>query len=506
MKVSTELFDLIKSMSRNEKRYFKLGGIQDGSTNYLLLFRVIDEQVVYNEAEIKEKFKEEKFVQQLHVTKNQLYNLVLKSLRTFHEKKSIDHKLNNLLLEATLLKERGLYAQSEKHLKKAKKLAEKYEKHLILLAIRKREVENILHFRGKELEKEVHQVFDQADESLHLINREYKCLRLQYGMMALYKKGIRFSQTDFDKQLNSLAQHPYLDSLPEKACTFRTEYSHLHAKSLYALMLGDILKTNYLLRQIVKLWESYPHYIKAFRRNYKVYLINYLQSCHVVANYNDFPNYLDKLKKLPSASVFEEVETFRNVSSLELLYYMNTMQYSKAIKLLPKIKKDLQKYDLQIDNAQVITLRYNIMVLLFATENYNESLDWLYEITEAPKTEVRSDLYRSCLIFQLVIQYELGNYQILEYLLASVYKKLNRGKKYRPYEKSMIKTLQKLIATTSKNQKNILLTEIKERLERIKEKYPQIFGLEEMIIWAQSRLEGKKFMEILGKVNSRNIN
>jgi len=43
MKPSTELFDLIKSLSKSEKRFFKLSSsLQTGDKNYLKIFDAID--------------------------------------------------------------------------------------------------------------------------------------------------------------------------------------------------------------------------------------------------------------------------------------------------------------------------------------------------------------------------------------------------------------------------------------------------------------------------------
>ena len=59
-KVNEALFELINSMTKSEKRYFKLLSSRHaigGENNYTLLFDKIDEQKVYNEEKIFKKFK-----------------------------------------------------------------------------------------------------------------------------------------------------------------------------------------------------------------------------------------------------------------------------------------------------------------------------------------------------------------------------------------------------------------------------------------------------------------
>src|SRR5688500_17153020 len=98
MKVTDDLLQLIKSLDQTEKRYFKIFATMhvkgSDDNKYVKLFDAIDKQNEYNEEQIREQFKDEKFLIQLHVAKNYLYNIILKSLRLYHSEKS---KLNELM-------------------------------------------------------------------------------------------------------------------------------------------------------------------------------------------------------------------------------------------------------------------------------------------------------------------------------------------------------------------------------------------------------------------------
>jgi len=50
MKPSTELFELIKSLTASEKRHFKLNAsLQKGNKNYIHIFEITDSQNVYDD-------------------------------------------------------------------------------------------------------------------------------------------------------------------------------------------------------------------------------------------------------------------------------------------------------------------------------------------------------------------------------------------------------------------------------------------------------------------------
>jgi hypothetical protein len=84
MKPSTELHDLIKSLTKSEKRFFKLhSALQSGDKNYLRIFDAIDKQKVYDEEALKKQFAKETFIKHLPSEKNHLYKLILKALRAY---------------------------------------------------------------------------------------------------------------------------------------------------------------------------------------------------------------------------------------------------------------------------------------------------------------------------------------------------------------------------------------------------------------------------------------
>src|SRR5574343_228621 len=111
MKPSDELFLLIKSLKQTEKRYFKIYAskhVIGDKNNYVRLFEVIDKQNEFDEEKIKKVFTGSNFIKQLHVAKNYLYKLILKSLRNYHSEISPDAELKNMLMDVEILYEKAL--------------------------------------------------------------------------------------------------------------------------------------------------------------------------------------------------------------------------------------------------------------------------------------------------------------------------------------------------------------------------------------------------------------
>ena len=133
MKPSTELFNLIKSLSKSEKRFFKLSSsLQSGDKNYLKVFDFIEKQATYDEDSLKSRFKNEVFIKHLPSEKNHLYKLIMKSLRMYSSGQSIGSVLAEDLKNIEILYNKALYKECSKFVTRAKATAQKHEKFYFL--------------------------------------------------------------------------------------------------------------------------------------------------------------------------------------------------------------------------------------------------------------------------------------------------------------------------------------------------------------------------------------
>ena len=109
------LFVLIKSLSKSEKRQFKLYvgrlGVNEGS-KFLMLFDILEKLSVYDESVILKKGIVKK--QQLSNLKAHLYKQILISLRLNPSHQDIRIQIREQLDFATILYHKGLYKQSLK--------------------------------------------------------------------------------------------------------------------------------------------------------------------------------------------------------------------------------------------------------------------------------------------------------------------------------------------------------------------------------------------------------
>ena len=74
-KVNESLHELIKYLSKSEKRYFKIVSSRHTigeENNYILLFDYLERQEIYDEEKLFEYFKGEAFLNKFSVTKKKI--------------------------------------------------------------------------------------------------------------------------------------------------------------------------------------------------------------------------------------------------------------------------------------------------------------------------------------------------------------------------------------------------------------------------------------------------
>lgn len=113
------LFDLVRSLTKNEKGYFRKYTSKTGQAsdkNYLLLFDAIDKQSQWDEPALVKKFSKGKFMKNFSEAKGYLRTHLLKALKEYHHKKSVKALIRENLDYVELLYNRGLYNLCAKYL------------------------------------------------------------------------------------------------------------------------------------------------------------------------------------------------------------------------------------------------------------------------------------------------------------------------------------------------------------------------------------------------------
>lgn len=499
MQVSDELFQLIKSLSKSEKRYFKLHSSMHGSDKkYVMLFEAIGKQTEYNEKEIVEIFKKEKFIRQLSVIKNYLYGLILSSLKSYHT--DIDSQLQGHLHGVTILYEKGLYRQCEKLIAQAQRLAEKYEKHWFLAELKRLELniirtqshlncntENITEY-NLALQGYINQ-YQNINEYLQLVDKI--CIHISQNNIA---------RNDLEKEeLERIIKHPLLRT-EKKAISTEALYRYNYIySSYYYYTTSDYAKSYLYIQKSIALLEANPAYKENKLEQY-ITTLNNLIICQLqLKHYHDVPQNIQKLKTISNSKKWLLQKWFYEIKLLEFDLYIKTGEFEKGLELIPLIQDKLHTEDATRINLS-LELIYHITLIYFGMGDYNNARINLNKILNDTAYDVRRDLYCFAWILQLIVHYELGDIDFINYKVKSTQQFLAKRERLYQSEKIIVDFFRTQMQKAETKKQHI------QAFKKLKKQFTEIIknpferkALDyfDFISWIDSKIENRSFSEIV---------
>ncbi len=501
MKVTDDLFQLIKSLDQSEKRYFKIFAtmhIKGSDENkYIMLFDAIDKQSEYDEAEIRKKFKNEKFLNQLHVAKNYLYNNILKSLRLFHSERSKLNELMDILRDVQILYEKSLYKQCRKLLDKAKKIAYTYEKHSHILAVLdwEKTLARTSAYANTE-EKDLLGFYDEINETMEKLRNINEYWKLTMNSFLLRKKQGEIRDKEELKKFNEIIKHPLLQT-ENKATSFQSKTFYFNIKGLYYFTNKDYKNLLNHCKKLVDLLEANPLLMK--EDNYIASLYNLLLVQIELRQYDDALNTIKKLRDFKSNSTAMQTRIFVTSYDTEINLYLRTGEFEKGIPLIKEIEEGLKKFGEKLNKESEVLFSFNIAYLYFGLGEYNSSLTWINKIINDKELTVREDIQCFARILNLLVHYELGNYDLIEYIMKSTRRYLSNKNKLNKFELITLNYIRKLINADIDDDKMFIYNEWKKELNAISDDILEIKAFEyfDFLSWLESKQGKKSFAQVV---------
>lgn len=449
MQPSKDLFRLIKSLNKAEKRHFKLVATQyTSSSNYVKLFDAIDKQTVYDEAKIKRKFKAEIFAKKLAATKYLLYELILKSMRGLYEGKSINNSLNAMLNSVEVLYQKGLYEQSRKVLNRANKLANKYEKTFLSYDILKWRKRLFSYITPDKVSREMEDLLKEDHIITRNLHNETAFVELMDKVRFL--KISRLPKVELDRHFEEIGNHPLMEC-EERALTFASKVHFYLIKSSCEQVQGNLETAFETLSKLLQLWNEHEKYIPTYTKLYTRSVSTYLQCGFQVKVDFDCTALLSRLQEIPH---FMNEQTTKQVVTVEILEFIACISRGDLLDCDCQVKKVCEALETSghlLDSAWLITVYYYISIYHFLKKDYNNALVWLGKIEPYHKLSLCTNIQDFAQLLELLVHYELENYTFLEYRLRTVYRKLKHRNQVTNIERLLLKYVRKLIFVNDPN-------------------------------------------------------
>jgi hypothetical protein len=502
-KVADNLFRLIKSLTKAEKRYFKIYASRHtiGELNeYVHLFDLYEKQQVFEEKSLMKEFIRSGTPNKYSITKTRLFDTVLKSLEMYHANSSVEIELSRLLHTAEILFKKSLYDECLKAVVKAKKIAEQNEKYASLLAIARWE-KKILEKDSYAVADEISikELYDRDKKTMqHIENyNEYWNLKsLLFLHLNKHGKARDANQLDF---FSKIISHPLLSDA-SMALSFDARYLYYQIKYTYYFALNDYENSYTYTLQMLRLLEGNAELIAKEPNRYFSVLSNMIYFCGRLKKQKELPMYLAKLRSLKEdlkENMTEDIELklFSTLYSSELSVCLETGDYKKALTLIPEIEKGLKLYGSKINFMRESFFCFNCAIVFFAENDFRKSLKWLNRLLNNNELDSGLDLYCMARILNLIIHIELGNDELLPYAFTSTQRYLNKKNRTYKFETLMLNFIRVIMKTGDAAMQQKIYLELLTNLQDLtNDQFEKtVFEYFDFISWVESKLNHKSF-------------
>jgi hypothetical protein len=497
------LFVLVKSLSKSEKRQFKLYvgrlGVNEDS-KFLTLFNILDKLKAYDEAAILKKGIVKK--QQLSNLKAHLYKQILISLRLNPSHQNIRIQIREQLDFATILYHKGLYKQSLKILDKAKNLAIANEEKNAAYEIV--ELEKVIEsqYITRSISNRADELTIQAKE---LSLQNVLASKLSNLSLQLYGLFLKTGYVKNDQDHQMITQY-YQDRLPDydiNKLGFREKLWLYKAKLWYSFLTVDFLSC----------YKYASKWVSLFYETKDMIVLNpvfFLRGNHYLLEALFYLNKYEKFKE--TSHKFESVTQEKwfpiddNNESLAFLYIYNNKfnlhfiqgSFVDGLPLIDEVLEKLKGYQTRIDEHHIMVFYYKMASMYFGAGENRKCILYLEKIISNKSLQMREDLLCFSRILNLVAHYEAGLDYNLDILIKSTYKFLIKMEDLYEVQMEFIKFLRGLGDIFPNQVKGEFIKLHKKLKEYENDPYQsRAFLYLDIISWLESKIDNRPIGDIV---------
>ncbi len=454
MKPSHDLFDLIKSLSRSEKRYFKIyAGKSSSEQNYLKVFGAIDKMDQYDEKILIQSLGSSSLARQLPVLKNYLYKLILKSLRNYGADKSIDFQIKEMIMNSQLLMERGLNEQSHKQLEKASKLAREQERYEYMAEIGALETALTLKVshRLDGVTEKLESIFAATHHygNLLLMVESYRLISLK--LLILNRRATYIRSDEMRDSYHELEKDSLLKGPPPEDSVRGAMFYH-QSKAITNLASLNFEATYHHLESVIELMEQNPWTIHYSPENYLYSLQNkisiagqFLSSDKIVGMLKEMRQFSERFPKISLPDHIQRTMLLFGYR-MELEILMKESRLSEAASLVSEIKHTLATSKIKVnlnDGYTVIPLYQCLVHYYLATGQLREGLHFANLIINTPELSTDYQIFLDSQLLRIILLFDLKETELFESAMQNFYRFLKGQQRIHAFEKAIFEYLRK---------------------------------------------------------------
>jgi hypothetical protein len=492
-----ETYELVRSLSKSEKRYFKLfTRFQQGDKSYLKLFDIIDKQLTYDEKIINRKFVSNNKVSNLPAVKKYLFEQIIASIKSYGAYKDLDSDHTDLIETYKVLHYKGLHGQSGRLLKKIKSITlqdDAFIRHFYVLLL---EYVREMFNADDEDPARVHQVLEEKNNTLNII-QNYTMVGDPFSYQRLYLRKKLYCRTKKEKDDLTRLMTPVLKT-KETDMMSRTALAMRNMGLCdYYMAIGKPLKAFETSRTYLQLRKNAGGSDKMDTTAIAEHL-QHLWLCVRSGIYVEFEDNINKFRELLFTIKNQQkfMMGYERWYNYSFIYYNRRGQFSKALEFIDSEKKTMARISNEFSMKARVMLWYFTAYNHYALMDHKAALKMIQKIMNNANEEMEEFSFARLLL--MFIHYDLKNYELLEYQLRSYQRLMQKTGRLYKCERYILDFFKTASATDGKRVQQLQLEELKGKVTRLFKTHHErgISFYFDILSWIDSRLSGKEFARV----------
>ena len=501
--INDPLFLLINSLSGAEKRHFKLyisRNQANEEAKFVKLFDVIDSSSSYNEEVILKKIPSISR-QQLSNIKGHLYGELLTALRLLHSSKNMEIQIREQIDFAKILYNRGLILQALKILDKVKIFAKANSHFILTLEILQFEKDIEARHITRSLKGRAGALIDETNFSIKQINEVTHLSNVALRMYELYLENGHVSDEKHSVEIERIFKQNIEGINEAQISFFGKAYFHQSYCWYYIIQL-DFTRYYRHAEKWVQLFAEHPEAKKEDPFLYVKAVHNLLNALFIIGRHERMNEELQQLEKFYAlAAGFSEnleIQTFVYLYTAKINQHFLEGTFTEGLSLVPIIEEKLKQYQQYIDTHRVLVFYYKIASLYFGSGDNEHAIVYLNKIINLKVGQLRTDIQCFARLLHLIAHYELGNMELVEYLIKSVYRFLSKMENLDSVLTEVFAFLRRSLSSKPKDIKQSFI-QLRDKLETVStSKYNRrSYQYLDIVSWLESNIEHVPVQEII---------
>ncbi len=496
---SNELFELVRSLNPQEKKYFKqYYNYKGNDDHYSVIFDAVSAQGTYDEARLKRAL-EPSASRNLKQLKSQLYERILQCLRHLHSGKTVQGKIRELMDQAEVLLHKKQFQACLKITEKARKMAvacESFSYAYELAELKERTMQRMGNTKWLEENQPV--FFEDQNELLDQLknHNRYRKAASHFVNVTTRKGHVR------DKKLAAEYKQIISDPLWKKessARSVRARSIFYTVNAAYHYYSNDNKKSFAWLLKLKKLIDEHP----ALKdRDFQLYLFTINNMLNTGMGSLPFENMVAEVGSLKDLKPYSHAEhadvLIRYYGSLMRMFIVYA-RYPEAIESVKEAEawlKENNKYSPSKPHSLIALI--NIAILWFCNGEYRKCLASLNQALNFEEQDTLQDRHSFARIFNLIVHFELGNEELLPHITLSTYRYLYKRNRLYKLETLVLDFIRRKAPLLGQGKERVeAFRELKNNIIKITSKDPfekQALSYFDFLSWIDSKIEGRKFV------------